>query len=166
MRDWAKKINERAPEEHTEVEKNAHLCYGRHNKQKTVNSATEERLEAGEGSSVLEEGPTTNMDVNAFQEVSCMPIVKVADAVRACQAGDEVRVLTDVEALISDMRAFARMSGNVVERVETNITVTVDLHEGTDHVFVPDLSRSGGETCCWVIVLRVLSTNRLTSHNG
>ena len=78
------------------------------------------------------------MDVHAYAQETCMPIVLVADAVRASQVGDEVRVHTDVEALISDMRAFAHMSGNAVDRVEPRARVTVDLFENGEHVFSPD----------------------------
>ena len=101
------------------------------------------------------------MDVHAYAQETCMPIVLVADAVRASHVGDEVRVHTDVEALISDMRAFAHMSGNAVDRVEPRARVTVDLFENGEHVFSPDAMTSGAVESGWVIVLKVLPTNRL-----
>jgi TusA-related sulfurtransferase len=101
------------------------------------------------------------MDVHAYAQETSMPIVLVADAVRASRVGDEVRVHTDVEALISDMRAFAHMSGNAVDRVEPRARVTVDLFENGEHVFSPDARTSGAVESGWVIVLKVLPTNRL-----
>lgn len=101
------------------------------------------------------------MDVHAFAKETCMPIVLVADAVRAAHVGDEVRVYTDVDALIPDMRAFAHMSGNLVERTEPRRRVTVDLFEHSDHVFSPDAETSGDTEPGWVMVLKILPTNRL-----
>ncbi len=89
----------------------------------------------------------------------------VADAVRSAQIGDEVRVLTDISALIPDMRAFAHMSGNAVEKVEEDTVVTVDLVETEPHLFTWNPNVSGELTPCWVIVLRVLPTNRLINHS-
>jgi TusA-related sulfurtransferase len=105
------------------------------------------------------------MDVLAFAALTCMPIVQVADAVRKSQAGDEVRVFTDVEALIADMRAFAHMSGNAVDRVQENVMVTVDLHKTRDHKYSADRKASGRTESGWIIVLKVLPTNRLISRS-
>lgn len=106
------------------------------------------------------------MDVHAFAETTPMPLVQVSDAVRAARVGEEVRIFTDVEALIPDMRAFAHISGNEVARVESMVMVTVDLHENRDHVFSADRSAFRNTMSGWVIVLRVLPTNRLTSRSG
>lgn len=103
------------------------------------------------------------MQVNAFRDT--MALVHVADAVRSAQIGDEVRVVTDISALIPDMRAFARMSGNAVERIEKDMVVTVDLFETEPYIFAWDPADSRELTPCWVIVLRVLPSNRLINRS-
>ncbi|PSR21220.1 MAG: hypothetical protein C7B45_11805 [Sulfobacillus acidophilus] len=105
------------------------------------------------------------MQIHAFRDSPGLALVHVADAVRCAQVGDEVRVVTDVCALISDMRAFAHMSGNTVEQVEEDTVVTVDLFETEPYRFAWDPNASGELTPCWVIVLRVLPTNRLISRS-
>ena len=106
------------------------------------------------------------MDVHAFSEMTSMPLVQVADAVRAAQVGEEVRVFTNVEALIRDMHAFAHMSGNKVTRVEASVMITVDLHKTVNDVFSADQAAFRSTEPGWVIVLKVLPTNRLASRNG
>ncbi len=45
-----------------------------------------------------------------------MPIVKLAMAVRGMAAGDEVLVLATDPAFLADVRAWSRLTGNLIGR--------------------------------------------------
>ena len=106
------------------------------------------------------------MEVTCYGPRLDNDIVRIASVVRDAQAGDEIRVLTDMESMISDMRAFAHMSGNEVSDIERRETITLDLHQEDGNIFAATFGRPYLKANFWVIILRVLPGNKLASHSA
>lgn len=106
------------------------------------------------------------MDVTCFGVFDPMVVAKVSDKVRKAKPGDVVKVLTDVEALINELRACAHMSGNVVERVDRRPTVTMTAVQQPDGVFCVDPASLTSSGSCWLVEIRVLDSNRLSKAPG
>ncbi len=105
------------------------------------------------------------MVLHCLRAVSQLPLVDVVNAVRACEAGDEVRVVTDIEALVADLKAFAHMSGNRLTRVEQQVFRTVVLTTEDGQHFVPDASGPSESALGWVVTLEVLATSQWASRS-
>ncbi len=86
-------------------------------------------------------------------------VVRVAQAVRDASPGESVHVYTDRPEMAREMRAFAHMTGNRIERVDQQTTATWSLQRGRNGVWRPD----GHPTWSvhYDIVLIVLPTNTL-----
>ena len=88
-------------------------------------------------------------------------VIRVSEAVRRSPVGEEIHICTDTDAMVSDMRAFARMTGNRVVDVVEKHPILIDLVPGSDSVYASADGVVHDSIKSWVIVLRILPTNRL-----
>ncbi len=88
-------------------------------------------------------------------------LVRISNAVRHSLVGEEIQIYTDVDALVPDMRAFARMTGNRVVDIRHRHSSVVDLEAGPNSVYTASFKGSAETLESWVIILEVLPTNRL-----
>lgn len=103
------------------------------------------------------------MDVRMFGPVGAMVVPQLAHVVRSLAVGDQVRVMTDVSAVVSEMQAFAHLSGNTIRAVEKSTIMTVDMESDPENaqVFQPIIGSAHASGPFWVVVLEVLPTNKL-----
>lgn len=105
------------------------------------------------------------MDFWAYGSADPMTIPRIATAVREAQIGDEIRVWTDVSAIVSEMRAFAHMSGNRVLSVEEKMAIMMDMQERDPHFYAPVPGSTRASHQYWVVVLAILPTNKLVKRS-
>ncbi|AEJ41688.1 hypothetical protein TPY_3536 [Sulfobacillus acidophilus TPY] len=97
------------------------------------------------------------VDCNGF---SWIPhVVRIAQAVRQSRVGDEIRIWSDRDDMLAEVRAFAHTTGNHVSGIEWRRTTTFMMEPDARGSYnarphpVPSLEM--------VITLRILPTNRL-----
>ncbi|NMP21918.1 sulfurtransferase TusA family protein [Sulfobacillus harzensis] len=107
------------------------------------------------------------MDVRMFGPVGAMTVPEAASVVRDLNVGDRLRVITDVSAVVREIEAFARLSGNAVRTVEETRVMTVDMQSGNDDAdfFAPVPGSAHASGPRWVVVLEVLPTNKLIKRS-
>lgn len=96
-------------------------------------------------------------------------VIRISEVVRRSVIGEEIRIYTDTDAMVPDMRAFARITGNRVVDISLEHPVMIDLVPGPNRVYSPRSDGIRATVKLWVIVLKILPTNRLhpgsSTHN-
>lgn len=88
-------------------------------------------------------------------------LIRIASAVRRATVGDEIRIVTDADHMVPDMRAFAHITGNRIVGIRGQETLIVDMEKGPNSIYSARSGGTYGNQQSWVIVLEVLATNRL-----
>jgi TusA-related sulfurtransferase len=107
------------------------------------------------------------MELSFFGPQGGMTVPRLAEALKSAPIGDQLRIVTDVAAVIAEVRSVARLSGNRVRSVTEHQIMTVDLKPGDDrpNYFVPVAGSGIPSGPCWVVVVDILPGHKLLKHN-